>query len=232
MSIQKMFHSILALLICLGIHSTPSLGSTLPTNSNYSGEELFEGIFFLKGEVAQILPEIAEKSNLRNLMDRQQKKDFLIIQQMVTKQIKQKHPSFFTNFKKDLESKNHQKILSALENGANLIAEIVNSSSPVNRMDIDLKELSKLPDNPSKKDIDRAKNQVAKIVNGKTGESNKSSDGDITHEVAVVTSLVWIVNTVYNLVSLHMVPISMKTSTDSKSMLFNEKLVNSIIKNT
>lgn len=82
----------------------------------YSGEELFRGIFFLEGEVANKIPEIRNLkkiSGFNKISD--YKKDLLEkTRSRIVSEIKKDHPDFFPNFAKTLQSGDRVKIQQTL----------------------------------------------------------------------------------------------------------------------
>ncbi|MGW7932794.1 hypothetical protein ACWEWU_14330 [Staphylococcus xylosus] len=75
--------------------------------NNYSGEELFEGIFFGYGEVGKQLPELWEDTEFKNL---KLTKGFEDRVHSLENQLKIKDKNYFVKFKNDIISGNHIKI--------------------------------------------------------------------------------------------------------------------------
>lgn len=229
MSVKKTLTRLSCVVALLGVLFSYSFANPLINNAKYSGEEILNGIFFLNGEVANVLPEIKEKLSFYEVMDKQQKKDLSAVQQVVVNTIKQNDPAFFARFKTDIESKKHTRIKKALETASNLIAEIVNEKYPAKRIDIDDKDLMNFSNNPSKEEIERAIKKTARSINRKSGSSN-SERGTITN-VSIASNVVYIINSIAVIVSMQMVPISHQRASDiANNKLYQEKLVNSIIR--
>jgi SdpC family antimicrobial peptide len=86
------------------------------TLSMYSGQELFEGIFFGTGEVVENLPVtrkiVAEKANVKTEEQRAQLEK---VKRALVNQIQLDHPTAFDDFKSKVASKNHWETKTALE---------------------------------------------------------------------------------------------------------------------
>jgi hypothetical protein len=114
-------------LLCLFIFisCTPKSESVSPS-INYTGEELFRGIFFIQGEVARKIeifkPYFADQNKV-NSIDRDELSDEIV------KGIKMGYPSFFDDFESVLKSKDFNKIQYTLSNAGKLI-QVVGNNSP------------------------------------------------------------------------------------------------------
>lgn len=103
---KKIFTRILTVVILISF--------VLPNNKtkafsvhNYSGEELFEGIFFGYGEVGKQFPELWENTDFKNL---KLTKGFESRVHSLENQLKDKDKKYFIKFKNDIISGNHIKI--------------------------------------------------------------------------------------------------------------------------
>lgn len=90
----------------------------------YSGEELFRGIFFLEGEVAQSLESL--KPNLDEMettlkTNPEAKASYGDFANEIMSQINRLDPEFLDNFKSQIESDNYYSIELALGNGSRMI---------------------------------------------------------------------------------------------------------------
>lgn len=102
------------------IESIKSCNSNVENVKNYSGEDLFKGIFLLQGDAAHKIPLLADKVNSI-------KKNYKIspdaekIQMEFSNRIlfciKKSDNNFFIEFKEQIESGNYFKIREALSNG-------------------------------------------------------------------------------------------------------------------
>ena len=92
---------------------------------HYSGEDLFKGIFFSKGEIAEMIPVI---KNSRTFYDVEKYtnqtegfEEFEKATNGIVENIKTKNPSYFSNFGRVIKSKNHILIQQSLLEGAELV---------------------------------------------------------------------------------------------------------------
>jgi len=97
---------------------------TAIVKKEYSGEELFRGLFFLEGEVAQRLESL--KPNLDEMAtavkaNAEIQKSYNDFTNEIMKQIKILDPDFLKNFKKQIHSDNYYSIELALGNGSRMI---------------------------------------------------------------------------------------------------------------
>ena len=104
---------------------------------SFSGEELFKGIFFARGDVAQILPETAEKNNFQSYLSKQQEQKMLINQKLIIQEIKNSNPDFFSNFKGSIESNNYQEILRTLIQSVQLMDSVISNVKIVEKTNSD-----------------------------------------------------------------------------------------------
>lgn len=92
---------------------------------NYSGEEIFKGIFFAKGEIADGLLNIKNSysyylvNNLTQVQDEKYESEIA----SVTNEINQKYPSYFSDFKRNIESGSHILITETIDEGAKKLFE-------------------------------------------------------------------------------------------------------------
>lgn len=124
----------------------------------YSGKELFKSIFFAYGDFAKKIPMYKESIELMNRSSKEQLDLFDNRFDLFAEQIERQKPSFFDDFKRDIESKDHLVIEKALKYGSLMI---------YNNVDVLFPELSvvltKLDDDP----------EVSRIIN---------KEGDLTEE--------------------------------------------------
>ncbi|MFH6993128.1 hypothetical protein [Flavobacterium sp. FlaQc-48] len=90
---------------------------------NYNGRELFEGILFAKGEVANLLQPIRQSYSYYeiNSIDDDSKKEFDNKTNDLLNFIENENPHYFDDFKKNITSKNHIKIRETLTSTSQLI---------------------------------------------------------------------------------------------------------------
>lgn len=93
--------------------------------TQYSQDEIFQGIFFAEGAFAERIPEL-NKFNARNYAksesDLQQALDF---QQKVLQKVKAKHPTYMASLQSAVLSGSHVKIQNAIYDGVKILDGIV-----------------------------------------------------------------------------------------------------------
>lgn len=92
---------------------------------NYSGEDIFKGIFFAKGEVANLLTNINNSHSyylINNLSNAESIQYELEIESVIN-EIRTKNSSFFDDFKNQIESGSHVLINETISEGAKKIFE-------------------------------------------------------------------------------------------------------------
>jgi len=104
--------------------------------NNYSGEEIFKGIFFLDENFASNI----EILNTSILYDEIYKNEYLInnlkdASTLISNEIRKSDPLFFENFEQLIKSKNEFKIKEAIEYGSNKLIEISNLIFEENNID-------------------------------------------------------------------------------------------------
>lgn len=91
---------------------------------DYSGEEMFRGIFFLQGDVIHQLESLHADSDKLKISQKSNPESIEYFEDFVDEivlQIESLDPDYFNNFKKQVESKNYYSIELALSNGTNMI---------------------------------------------------------------------------------------------------------------
>lgn len=95
------------------------------SSQNYSGEDLFKGIFFAKGAVAEKLPTIKNSRSYFQINELQEKTNNADDSKMdeLMDEIEVRHPNFYGNLQSSIDTKNHLIIEEALKNAADVIYE-------------------------------------------------------------------------------------------------------------
>lgn len=112
---------------------------------NYSGEELFRGIYFSDGEIAQRIPSLKFNNNMIADLSIEQKLELDKFQSQIVEHLKGIDPNYFENFKHTITSNDIYKIEKHLEMVSRDIAsyvEILLAEKGTN-----LNEIKKLYDN-------------------------------------------------------------------------------------
>ncbi|PJJ59215.1 hypothetical protein [Hymenobacter chitinivorans] len=107
--------------------------TTHVANASYSGEELFQGIFLMQGNVAAHIPYFAPlraimAKNMRQHPEQQQKQQETA--QRITQLVKQQNPGYFAELKAAISSQNFNRIEASLNKGAALHKTAILSFSP------------------------------------------------------------------------------------------------------
>lgn len=95
-----------------------------PIQLNYSGEEIFRGIFFSEGDLPNQIDALKsdhEKSEVSMATNKNLKEFKLDFSNEIVKSIKVLDPMFFSQFKKQMESKNYYGIQLAMANATKMI---------------------------------------------------------------------------------------------------------------
>ncbi|MEZ0184128.1 hypothetical protein AB9T89_17920 [Flavobacterium oncorhynchi] len=113
------------------------------TLHNFTGKELFKGILFAKGDVAEILTPIKQSYSYYeiNHVDEDQKNESDNIINDLINSIENKNPNYYDSFKKNITSKNHLKIRETLINSSQLIYDTALDIYLSKTEKIDLKNL-------------------------------------------------------------------------------------------
>lgn len=91
--------------------------------SEHSGEELFTAVFFAYGDVAlQLSTQRKTNEKLQSLPD-DAREDYTQRINLYVKYISESDPDFFKKFKSDMDSKNHNRIRNALDDGAQMVVQ-------------------------------------------------------------------------------------------------------------
>lgn len=120
-----------------------NINSIKSVQDSYSGKELFKSVFFAYGDFAKKIPMYKESVEQKNKSSKEQLEVFNKRFDLFAEQIEKQKPSFFEDFQKDIESKDHFVIEKALKYGSVMI---------YNNVDVIFPELSvvlnKLDDDP------------------------------------------------------------------------------------
>ena len=89
----------------------------------YSSEQLFRGIIFMKGPVSSTIPEVQDRLEVKNLVitNKEQIKQEIKIEDLIVKQIKKCFPEYLEEFKTEVTSGDPQRINLALEKTQDII---------------------------------------------------------------------------------------------------------------
>ena len=123
---------------------------------SYSGEQLFEGIFFAHGEVVEHIPEIKANMNLRDWMNSNELREFSQLRKKTIKLIKQNNSGFFNRFRKNIQSGSHLLVKQEIEYAGKVLSDAI----------YEIKELEDENVKAVSREIERAIN-AEKLRNGK-----------------------------------------------------------------
>ncbi|ANN35629.1 hypothetical protein CN936_09555 [Bacillus cereus] len=89
------------------------------TTPNYTGEEMFLGVFFGQGEVAKLFPEMWNKENLKSANNKESKK---FLNDLVA-EMKQVDPSYFNKLEQSIKKGDFVAIDNSFDEGAKLMGK-------------------------------------------------------------------------------------------------------------
>jgi hypothetical protein len=133
-----------------------SLISMKPSDSgfrDFSGEEIFQGLFFLDGPVVNAIPELKEKVDVKKLLDIKGEETDRKMMEILSVEIKKTNPKYFDHFKEEMTSGSQLRIQKELAASQETIYRAISSYLGI--------KLS---------DLMSAKEQLAKIFAGKQEE--------------------------------------------------------------
>ncbi len=124
------------LFVVAGCDSQQSTSSA-PLVKDYTGEQIFRGLLFGQGEVANLFPEIWEEGKISNSSELKNalEDDGKILEEAIkspqalraydvlVSQIQESHPDFFTEFEQAMESGNHLQVRNALSESGYVLAD-------------------------------------------------------------------------------------------------------------
>lgn len=96
---------------------------------SYSGEALFEGIFFSEGEVAEQIPELRGLSAKNFVKSEEERQEIDEFRAAVLTHVNKNHPKFLGELKAAVDSRSHVKIDKVITVGKSYVEEAVNSLS-------------------------------------------------------------------------------------------------------
>ncbi|WP_018675840.1 hypothetical protein [Riemerella columbina] len=85
---------------------------------DFTGEEIFKGIFFQEGKFVDRVQSLSDISRDAIVLSPEMEKDKQLLINDVIQNINNKNPYFFENFKKDIKSGNYIKIENAINHGS------------------------------------------------------------------------------------------------------------------
>lgn len=92
---------------------------------DFTGKELFKGIYFASGAVAKATPSIRNSYSYYELSktDATKKQNFELRMNEILSEIEKQNPDYFEEFKREIQTKNQLIIESALKEGSQLLFE-------------------------------------------------------------------------------------------------------------
>ncbi len=122
---------ILLLAFTMNVNAAP----LAPVNDlSFSGEELFQGVFFGTGRVASYIPAVKGINVATYTSDRTAIANSNKFQEELIGKIKASNKGFFSTFKEMMTSRNHVQVQAALEMGAAEIQNVLQSDSEYQKM--------------------------------------------------------------------------------------------------
>jgi SdpC family antimicrobial peptide len=101
------------------------------SNTNFSGEEIYKGVFFLDGEVANLIPEY-EGIRLADVVSAEVISKYQAKENKVIEIIKSNNPTFFEEFKNDMTSGNHIQVQNAIKRGVEILKNTLEKDNKLN----------------------------------------------------------------------------------------------------
>ena len=148
----------------------------LGLNSKFSDKDVFKGIMFIEGPVADMFPEFKEL-NFRSFMkDETQVKNVLNFQDNLINNIATNNPNYLKNFRKNVSSGDYYVVQQAITDAAKLIQEKIiqisknskKSDKFINNIAHEFIQKNKITPNSSIKEIVQAAKENNKIKPGST----------------------------------------------------------------
>ncbi|WP_282055428.1 hypothetical protein [Maribacter luteus] len=164
-NVRKKVIAVFFSIIILGCgHDSFDVGDGTSQLSAFSGEELFYGIFFSKGEVAEMIPVVRNSQTFHEVAkyieEVEGAEEFDKATSSIIKSIQEKNQTYFADFAQKIKSGNHLLIKDALLEGADLL---YNTS-----VDIFLSELGK--------------QELEELANGINISDHLNADGSVNYE--------------------------------------------------
>jgi hypothetical protein len=174
---------------------------------DFSGEEIFAGVFFSSGEFAKKIPSYRDNVNALETMNPEQKAAYDKSLAELLNAIKTKNPEFFTYFKTSVMSKDHQVIEKAIINGgkeiyANIKILYPNFEQLFERIESDYKSGEIVTDGKvDKKKIETKKDEYFGLVK-ENMISSKSGKQELVPCTFALVCVAYFVLAVHNQVAL------------------------------
>lgn len=167
---------LVALITFLGYESKAN-----PVKLNYSSEEIFKGLFFAEGAVADQIPELEGVHISNYLKDAQQLQHALDFQQSIYEEVERTNPAAIEGLRSAIETGNLVKIEKAMGEAGNAMLEAVNTLTTDEDKSAIADELAAMETSitkevgtsASKADVDRA------VSNYLTGIFSSNANDDI-----------------------------------------------------
>ncbi len=221
MSIQKIhryFSNPLAIIpLCLMILFVTTSANALPTATatDYSAEDLFRGIYFAQGPVANQIPAIKSFNVNRFIKDADRISEVRDFQDRVMAKVQRNHPDFLEELKASVNSRNNYTIKATLIRGNEIVTSI-SSGLAGNERDIAKEE--------------EFKTELSKRVdlNRASGEEISAAVESMAADVLIITDI-WVLTPVC-MFAFCWVVLYIGNMEMHPEGLFQEELVNDISK--
>ena len=158
---RSLSHSFFIIPLCLLVLFVTTSAKAHPAMStaDYSGEELFRGIYFAQGPVADQISMLKAFDINRFVKDAAKKREITTFQNNVVAKIAKDHPSFLTELQASVNSRNNFKIKNTLLKGNEILLSVSSALSGTER---DLKKEAAFKEELGKK-VDLNKASAAEI---------------------------------------------------------------------
>ncbi|MBL4940004.1 MAG: hypothetical protein JKY16_07025 [Lutibacter sp.] len=223
-SIRKYLKSISSLLAFLILFvSCEQYDSSIDDNqaiNRSSGEELFKGIFFGNGNVAQKLSNFKDFEVLKAQITNEQKSAFLKLQNDLIIHINKNNPEYFENFENAINTGNQVIIRNELDSSKEFLKNSVQELTNLNYSEIE-KEISMQKANFNI-DLNKIETLKSKLILKGYNPGNYDNKEACVWAIAVVVAVVLWVAVVVDIIYW------VQESSDSENKMEKENFINSI----
>ena len=192
-------YTALPLLICFVLASFHSFArSNEATRATFlSGQELFQGVFFLEGAYARMLPETEafQTAYLNQTQTQTQRAAVSQVRQAVMAHIQTAQPGYFTHFKAALKSGDHLRVSTALAEGQTLVGQALDALYKLDKTQLaQLEAKAQAAAQGGKLDPQAIEKLVSQMQKGKAVDANNGTCAVVAVVVLVVAvAAVWVV---------------------------------------
>ena len=214
-------YSSIPMLVCLLFATWNSYGKRPANAMNFSGEEMFRGLFFIEGKYAEAIPELKSMgiSYLYNEMNVVEKKEVIDLRNKVVGLITKENPAFFEHFKDVMLT----------ENPILIKEELAKTHDIVNQKIQEVLDLSQTEFNSVQKTFSQSlKNNHNKVDKNLLKDFNKNAGTKSLEQQPCIILLMPICIVLFCWVVIYPVIVVEESIAGKKSTLLVEQMVASI----